>query len=534
MRQKLILLSLALMATQIPAKSEELSWARFMSGRGIPWGPTCIVPTSEGGFIVGSRGPWIAEFDRSGKVLWQKLTWAYGGTTRAGAAGELVSAGARKGTGTIRFDATLCKLTASGDLEWARGYGSAADDKAFDVQSTSDRGYVFCGSTKPFRANGLDALVVKLDSQGDIVWQKAYGTTDDEEAFRIMQSSDGGYLVSGLVRPAAGSLYYDAFVLKLDSAGQILWQKALATSGRDLLSDMIETTDGEYALVGELGLENQAWVIVLDSIGRIRWQKTYGTGGFSSVSGSSDGGFLVCGAAYLEADDWYGTLALKLRANGKIAWQRGLRSDSGVLVDAPEGGYFLAAYDHAGQGTYRLTSKGALPDVCEPIVKNTTVAPAKSAARMITTNAVTTTTTLAPYPLSATTVRTSAKPVDKCLFPDLTGFWLGVESSGNTLSGKFVCQNVGTGRPRPWGSIYLCFYLSGDPAYDPTDEIIDSESVDVLDPGESSQPIIIKYTSSAGVQGKYLLARIDADDDFFESDETNNTVAAQIPSSARK
>lgn len=79
-------------------------------------------------------------------------------------------------------------------IEWAKTYGGASSDTAQSIQQTSDGGYIVAGWTSSFGAGNDDAWVLKLDPSGDVVWQKTYGGANNDYAYSIQQTSDGGYI----------------------------------------------------------------------------------------------------------------------------------------------------------------------------------------------------------------------------------------------------------------------------------------------------------------------------------------------------
>jgi hypothetical protein len=112
------------------------------------------------------------------------------------------------------------KLDSTGNVTWQKTYGGESYDGAYSIHQTSEGGYIVAGYTESFGAGSHDFWVLKLDSTGNVTWQKTYGGTNWEQAYSIQQTSEGGYIVAGYTRSfGAGS--YDFWVLKLDSNGTI-------------------------------------------------------------------------------------------------------------------------------------------------------------------------------------------------------------------------------------------------------------------------------------------------------------------------
>ena len=95
-------------------------------------------------------------------------------------------------------------------------------------------------------AGGSDFWILKLDSDGSVAWQKTYGGSNDDYAYAIQQTSDGGYILTG----ATASFGMDLWVLKLNSDGSVAWQKTYVGSGVDYAQSIQQTSDGGYIVAG--------------------------------------------------------------------------------------------------------------------------------------------------------------------------------------------------------------------------------------------------------------------------------------------
>jgi len=126
--------------------------------------------------------------------------------------------------------------------QWARTYGDTGDDEYPVAIQTSDGGYIIAGTTDSFGAGGWDVWVLKLDSDGTVEWQYAYGGTGNEEASSIQQTSDGGYIVAGTTN-SFGAGGWDTWVLKLDSDGAVEWQYTYGGTSTDCANSIQETSD---------------------------------------------------------------------------------------------------------------------------------------------------------------------------------------------------------------------------------------------------------------------------------------------------
>jgi uncharacterized delta-60 repeat protein len=303
-------------------------WARTYGGNGddTAWS---VQQTSDGGYIVAGetysfgahlRDIWVLKLDPRGAVVWQKtyslVSDDYARSVQQTSDGGYVVAGfiAAGLTGPLSggyFDAWVLKLDPSGAVVWQKTYGGSSYDWAWSIQQTSDGGYIVGGNTESFGAGDIDAWVLKLDSNGSIVWQKTYGESEYDWASSVKATSDGGYVVAGDTYSLAQD-NYDVRVLKINSAGSITWQNTYGGTGNDYAYSVQQTTDGGYVVAGHTDSFGEGfgdfWVVKLDSSGSVEWQKTYGQSGnydwAYSVQQTSDEGYVVAGYTF-PMSRWY-------------------------------------------------------------------------------------------------------------------------------------------------------------------------------------------------------------------------------------
>jgi hypothetical protein len=222
------------------------------------------------------------------------------------------------------FDAWVLKLDGSGNIQWANAYGSIGNDYAYSIQQTLDGEYVVAGRTESFGAGGIDAWILKLDSGGNVQWQKTYGGTGNDYAYSIQQTPDGEYVVAGgTMSFSVGG--FDAWVLKLDGSGNIQWAKAYGGTSNDYVYSIQQTPDDGYIVAGETGSFGagsfNSWILKLDSSGNVQWQKTYGGNSDDYVyfiQRDSDGGYIMAGETGSFGAGGIDAWILKLDSNGEI------------------------------------------------------------------------------------------------------------------------------------------------------------------------------------------------------------------------
>jgi len=185
--------------------------------------------------------------------------------------------------------------------EWNRTYGGTDDDQAFSVRQTSDGGYIIAGLTYSFGAGSCDAWLVKTDTSGNMVWNKAYGGTSWDDAKSVVQTSDGGYIIAGYTY-SFGAGGGDFWLVKTDSNGEMVWNKTYGGTDDDYAYSVQQTIDAGYIIAGltesfGAGWED-FWLVKTDSNGEMVWNKTYGGTGNDwafSVQQTSDGGYVIAG-----------------------------------------------------------------------------------------------------------------------------------------------------------------------------------------------------------------------------------------------
>jgi len=105
-------------------------------------------------------------------------------------------------------------------LTWDRTYGGRGDDWAFSLIQTTDGGYMVAGLTSSKGAGEEDFWVIKLDNQGNMIWDKIYGGRGNDLALSLIQTTDGGYAVAGYTL-SKGAGRADFWVIKLDAQGNL-------------------------------------------------------------------------------------------------------------------------------------------------------------------------------------------------------------------------------------------------------------------------------------------------------------------------
>ena len=261
----------------------------------IEWGKTfdgdendiaySIIQTEDGGYAVaGSTGVrvwgetncWVIKLDAKGNMEWDNN---FGGTgwdeiysiiqTKDG---SFITTGCVWSKGAGRGDVRVAKLNKRGDLVWDKTFGGSENDEAYSIFQTNDGGYAIAGFTVLEDTGDRDIWVIKLDKEGNKVWDRTFGGTSEDWANSIIQNKNGNYVVAGWTK-SMGAGKTDVWIVKLDKRGNLVWDKTFGGSENDEAHSIIQTNDGGYAVVGwtkSKGAGNSdVWVIKLDENGNL-------------------------------------------------------------------------------------------------------------------------------------------------------------------------------------------------------------------------------------------------------------------------
>ena len=328
-----------------------------------------ICLTNDGGFILGGTSNsdkgldkrsdclgqedvWIIKLDAKGGEIWQKTLGGYamekllsitqtkdggyilGGTSSSNRTTinekQAVDLNQKTEDGKGNLDYWVVKLKSSGDVEWQKTIGGIYVDELKSIHQTSDGGYILGGySNSPESGNktepnfGLsDYWVVKLDKDGEIIWQRTYGGDKDDKLFSLIKTKDGGFILGGSSNSGAthtksksNKKGTDYWVVKLDENGGIEWQETYDYGMNDMLTSIIQTEDESYLIGGyaqseikpsekgkKLDKEGISDYIALkiDSKGDEKWTEVIGSKGeevLKKLLETRDGGYLLAGTS---------------------------------------------------------------------------------------------------------------------------------------------------------------------------------------------------------------------------------------------
>jgi uncharacterized repeat protein (TIGR01451 family) len=451
--------ALLFLATNYVQAQPDIQWQKTLGGSDMDNGYE-IKPTSDGGFITvgesksnngnvsghhanASPGStydidvWVVKTDMFGNIQWQQ---SFGGTSmdyatdvlQTADGGYIVMCTAYSTDGDVvgshggTNDIWILKLDALGNVQWKKCYGGSGFDSGQSIIMTNDGGYMATGFTQSNDGDvsgnhgAADLWLLKLDVNGNIVWQKCLGGTGYEggatgsggsfagfelKLISIIQTTDKGYFIGTSSSSNDGDLTFhngavantnpDYWAVKTDSTGAIQWQKTLGGSVLDIAYSGFQTADGGYIIAGESAsndgdvsgnhsAKEDAWIVKFDAVGNVSWKKILGGTGFDraiSISATSDGGYFLGGETRspnggdvagnhsgfaTSGDAWL----VKLDVNGMLQWQKCIGGSSRDIAtscfQAADGGYMIAGWASSSNGdvighTVGTTGSGAAP-----------------------------------------------------------------------------------------------------------------------------------------------------------------------------
>jgi hypothetical protein len=279
--------------------------------------------------------------------------------------GGYIIAGSTESYGSGESDAWLVKTDERGNEQGSKTYGGHYGDGAFWVQQSSDGGYILAGYTDSFGAGGEDLWLLKTDEAGREEWSQTYGGEDDDLAYCVQETPDGGYIAAGVTQ-SYGAGGCDLWLIKINATGKQQWAKTFGGARYDLATCVQPTSDGGYVLAGttsSFGAGSQdLWVVKVNCEGEEEWNKTFGTAsdeGASSIQETSDTGYIVVGFGRIYEELWL----VKMDNNGREEWTQILTRPSWdaeaatSVQQTTDGGYIIAG------GIDKTTGKGVLVKV---------------------------------------------------------------------------------------------------------------------------------------------------------------------------
>ncbi len=220
--------------------------------------------------------------------------------------GDYVMAGSTDASGNGGLDVYLVKTDANGVLQWQKTFGGPNDDEAFCIIQDKDGNYTIAGYTRSSGNGGADVYLIKVDDNGNALWEKTYGGQADDVGYGLLESPDGGYTIAGYTR-SSGNGGSDAYLIKTDANGALLWQKTYGGNSDDQVFSINTTADGGFVMSGwtrSFWSNTEIYLVKIDASGSLQWQNNYPWSTRSNVTLAysamqlADGGYIVNGVHF--------------------------------------------------------------------------------------------------------------------------------------------------------------------------------------------------------------------------------------------
>ncbi|MGC8895055.1 MAG: hypothetical protein ACP5QG_09465, partial [candidate division WOR-3 bacterium] len=242
-----------ILITKLSIADGSVMWSRLYRGLDWD-GPRRIIPTPDGGFtfiswtesLTGEDDFAVFHLTSTGDRLWSMY---YGGPGQEVPYGivrtmgdDYLICGHTESYGAGGWDMWLVKLSNGGMPLWEKTYGGTGGDSAYAVIELQDANIMLVGHTSSFGAAEGDILVLKLTPTGDVIWARRYGTPADERAYSAADAGNGIII--------AGTTGSDMLFFKIDYGGGIMWSNAYVLSGTELAQSVIVCSDNRIACAG--------------------------------------------------------------------------------------------------------------------------------------------------------------------------------------------------------------------------------------------------------------------------------------------
>ncbi|MBK7379452.1 MAG: T9SS type A sorting domain-containing protein [Ignavibacteriales bacterium] len=250
------------------------------------------------------------------------------------------------------FDIWLIRIDSNGNILWTRTYGGSGDDFGYSMKKTDDGGFILAGETKSFGAGESDFYLIRTDSLGDTLWTRTFGGINNDICWSVDNTKDSGFVLSGEKEASLGNS--DAWVIKTNSNGNLVWEYSF---GNDIDDERIfsikKEEDGSFIMAGALGCNGYAScdgvVINLNAFGDTLWTNIFPhvyNSQFYSIKIANDGyivsGFFINPNSSLSPDLWL----VKTDNLGNEQWSQIIDYDNDTdighsVLQTSDGGYIV-------------------------------------------------------------------------------------------------------------------------------------------------------------------------------------------------
>ena len=307
----------------------------------------------------------VTKFNKFGDTIWSKnyggTGLEYGGLIKKAHDGNFLCVGQTLSFGSGNYDTYIVKINPLGDTLWTKAVGSPLIDLVTRCIILPNDDFILLSSLDSTGFGNNDVQFIKMDANGNVLWNRLYDAFNDNEITDILQSSDSGFILTGSTN-SFGAGDYDSFVIKVDSLGNLSWAKTYGGILGEGSFHIVKSSNG-YAITGNIKSFGQGgsdvYLLKLDLNGNIVWAKTYGTSTDETSTGialSNDNGFAISGNYGLTTGSNIDVILLKADSLGNLLWTKKYGSASldfgGNLIQTADNGYFIPGSSISFTSTY--------------------------------------------------------------------------------------------------------------------------------------------------------------------------------------
>ncbi len=317
---------------------------------------------------AGGQDILVFEADTAGNMSW---SLAFGGSSDDMATGVLTLAdgsfiltGRTRSFGKGDIDLFFSRISPQGEVTSFKTYGGLVEDRIMGITPTLDGQFLIYGSTRSGSKGLLDIIVLKVTKYGDVIWSRVLGGPVTDVTYSIKETPGGDYIVFAYTN-SWEDLYgaTDGYLIKLNVNGDILWNKSFGGSDYELLTNSdaaLITESGEIFMTGathSMGAgDYDEFLIKFDAMGELDWAKTIGGTGYDfgrAITRTIDNGILVYGLITDPESGDRGSLLTKFSQGGELLWSQaygGTQTNDIYTLHENEDGSLFATGKIEGHG----------------------------------------------------------------------------------------------------------------------------------------------------------------------------------------
>ncbi|HHZ81204.1 MAG TPA: T9SS type A sorting domain-containing protein [Flavobacteriales bacterium] len=299
-----------------------------------------------GNYICGGgsyeRKSYLLLLDKNLDTVWTKRDLALNGLVRKTSDDQFIYIGGNDVS--YNYDSVVVtKTTLNGTELWSKQFGfSSCNCNAWDAMETADGGFVITGTytTGNCALPRIQSFILKLDDWGNEIWRTDITGSGFDQMFQVKETPTGGLGVFGwTTSQGAGS--HDQYLIKLDAAGNILWQQTYGDTLSNYGYGMQPARDGGFLL---LGYTFDIELIKVDSLGAVEWTKNYGSacGGRNFKIVEIEEGYVLLVNEFNGTD--CGSALMQIDVKGNVYWRKSFGGSLRDLQQTENGIYLAAGY----------------------------------------------------------------------------------------------------------------------------------------------------------------------------------------------